>query len=183
MKNMFPDSEICKQTTCARTKCTSIINNVTGQYGLEQVVSCLQKNKFSLLVDESTDVSAVKHLAIVVRYLNGEEIVDRFPALIPVPDCTDNNLYKVVTEFFENNKIPRKENLIGYSSDGANNVSGAYHSLGALLEKDIKHLFRIKCICHSWNKCASNACKILSQAAESFVRNVHHYFTHSYERR
>nr|CAI5832933.1 unnamed protein product [Callosobruchus analis] len=54
--------------SCDRTKCTSIINNVIGKTSFERLISKLKVSKFSLIVDESTDVSSKKHLAIVVRY-------------------------------------------------------------------------------------------------------------------
>ncbi|XP_008189985.1 uncharacterized protein LOC103311924 [Acyrthosiphon pisum] len=53
--------------TCDRTKCTAIINNVIAITGFEDLVNYLKTNKFSLLVDESTDISSVKNLAMVVR--------------------------------------------------------------------------------------------------------------------
>jgi len=53
--------------TCDRTKCTSIINNVIGATEFDDLVQYIKNNKFSLLVDESTYVSAVKNLALVVR--------------------------------------------------------------------------------------------------------------------
>nr|CAI5832934.1 unnamed protein product [Callosobruchus analis] len=60
-------SQISKMS-CDRTKCTSIINNVIGKTSFERLISKLKVSKFSLIVDESTDVSSKKHLAIVVRY-------------------------------------------------------------------------------------------------------------------
>lgn len=115
--------------TCDRTKCISIVRNVTGQHCFEELVTTLKDKKFSLLVDESTDVSSIKQLAMIVRYDDQEKIVDQFLALVPVHDATANTLYKVVTTFFKENNISWKTQMIGYASDGANNVSGCNYLL------------------------------------------------------
>ncbi|ENN70857.1 hypothetical protein YQE_12435, partial [Dendroctonus ponderosae] len=43
--------------TCGRTKTTAIVKNVLGQHSFEDSCSELRKSKFSLIVDESTDLS------------------------------------------------------------------------------------------------------------------------------
>lgn len=74
--------------------------------------------------------------------------------------------------------------MIGYGSDGAANVSRCNSSLVVLLQKNgNKNLFKQKCTCHSSEKCASEACQALSRTAENLVRNVRHYFAHSYKRK
>lgn len=44
--------EVLKNISCNRTKCTAIIKNVTGAYGLDVLVNKLKHNKFSILIDE-----------------------------------------------------------------------------------------------------------------------------------
>lgn len=53
---------------CGRTKTTAIIKNVIGGESLHQLCMILRKVKFSLIADESTDLTCTKHLALVVRY-------------------------------------------------------------------------------------------------------------------
>lgn len=55
-------------------------------------------------------------------YLKWIIVCDGFLALIPVADATAANIYSVMTTFFEENTIPFKDKLIGFSSDGANNI-------------------------------------------------------------
>lgn len=183
LKNIISDSEIVKLISCNRTKCTKIVCNVTGQESFQEMVKFLQTKKFSLLVDESTDVSGTKNLAIITRFSDGVSVKDRFLALLPVDVVTAENLYKVVTSFLQDNNIPWKKNLIGYASDGANNVSGAWNSLSSRLKEDVPHLFQQKCICHSWATCASEACKKLSMGSEGLVRDIYSYFKLSYKRK
>ena len=100
------DPEIVKAISCGRKKCTQIVKNVTGARGFETIVQFLRVNKFSIIVDESTDVSSVKHLVIVVRYFDGKSICDQFFGLVPVADATAQSLYNCVVQFFAHNEIP-----------------------------------------------------------------------------
>ena len=139
-------------------------------------------NKFSIIVDESTDVSSVKHLVIVVRYFDGKSICDQFLGLVPVADATAQSLYNCVVQFFAHNEIPYKTSLIGFASDGASNMFGVNHSLAMLLAKDVPHLFTMKCICHSFALCASYACATLPRIIEDNCRDVYNYLNNSYKR-
>jgi hypothetical protein len=51
------DSKIARGLACGRTKTTAIVTNVLGQHSLDSLWSPLRGNKFSLIVDESTDRS------------------------------------------------------------------------------------------------------------------------------
>lgn len=66
MKHMFPDSAIAQGMSMKRTKCTEVVK-LLGRCVLEELVEKLRKYRFSVTVDESTDVSTVKSLAVIVR--------------------------------------------------------------------------------------------------------------------
>lgn len=74
------------------------------------------------------------------------------------------------------NEIPYKENMIGLASDGANSMMGDHNSLSSRLKTDIPNLFIMKCICHSFNLCASYACITLPRTVEQLARDVYNYF-------
>lgn len=68
LSKVCPDSEIAKKIKCSRTKCSCIIKNVIGKKNEEEICEILKQNKFSLIIDESTDRSCTKHLCLVCRY-------------------------------------------------------------------------------------------------------------------
>ncbi len=74
MKTICKDSKIAENIKCGRTKATGLINNVTGKEYHEQLIQLLRENKFSLIVDESTDKGCVKHLCMVARTNDGDSI-------------------------------------------------------------------------------------------------------------
>lgn len=51
-----------------RTKCTKLILNVISPSIVEQLVSDVGNKGYSLIVDESTDVSVSKYTAYCIRY-------------------------------------------------------------------------------------------------------------------
>lgn len=55
IKSVSLDSEITPQISCGRTKCSSIIKNVTGENLKIKIIDQLKTNKFSLMIDEFTD--------------------------------------------------------------------------------------------------------------------------------
>lgn len=153
LQAVCPDSKIAQNITCARTKVTALINNVTGQEQKEQLIQHLKKNKFSLIVDESTDKGCVKHLCMVVRVMIENSVKDCFLGLVPVKDATPVSLYNHVVGFFTEHDISYKENMIGFAADGANSMLGAHHSL-----------------------CVSYACLKLSRSLEDLARDIYSYF-------
>nr|CAI5846293.1 unnamed protein product [Callosobruchus analis] len=143
----------------------------------------MKNNKFSLIAHESTDRSNVKNLALVVRINCQNEIIkDYFLALIPVQDATGAALFEHIIDFFNNYKVPYKENCIGFASDGANNMMGQHNSLVSRLKEAIPNIFIMKCICHSFHLSASYACEKLPQEVEQLCRDIYNYFSNSPKR-
>jgi hypothetical protein len=50
-----------------------MIEGVLAPYFLKRVMSDVGDEKFSLLLDESTDVSVSKYLGVVIRYFNAKK--------------------------------------------------------------------------------------------------------------
>ncbi|CAK1542642.1 unnamed protein product [Leptosia nina] len=175
-------SKLASELTFGRTKAHAIVTNVTGKVAENQLIEILQKNKFSLIVDESTDRSSIKHLALIVRTAVDFHVEDSSLCLIPVVDGTATALHNACTKHFEEKNIPYKENMVGFAADGTNSMFGQHHSLSKLFAKDIPNLFLIKCICHSFHLCASYACKKLPRGVEDFARDVYNYIQNSPKR-
>ncbi|XP_026465882.1 uncharacterized protein LOC113369316 [Ctenocephalides felis] len=179
VKSVCPDSKIVEHLSMSRTKARSVIVNVTEKTSEEK----LRENEFALLVDESTDKSAIKHLALITRIVNANyEVEDKFLTLIAITDGSAKALHTKIVEYFEEKEIPYKKNLLGFASDGANFMFGANNSLVTYLKNDIPNLFTMKCICHSFALCASHACEKLPRGLEDFCREVFNHIQNSPKR-
>lgn len=180
IKNMCPDSQIAKSISCDRTKTTAIVKNVTGLTAKQMIIEKLQKLKFSLIVDESTDRGCVKHLCILARFFENK-VEDAFVCLIPLEEATAEKLYQHIKKVLSDNNIPM-DNLIGFAADGANAMMGQHNSLSSRLVAENPHLFVLKCVCHSFHLCASYACLKLSREPETLIRDIYNYFNNSPKR-
>jgi hypothetical protein len=58
----YPDSKIAADVACGRKKTTAITKHVIGSENFLNICEDLRNNKFSLIIDESTDRSSKKHL-------------------------------------------------------------------------------------------------------------------------
>lgn len=91
LKIIVPDSEIIKKAELGRTKCTEIIKNVIAKEEKEHLIKKLQTNKFSILIDESTDIGLNKTMCVLVRFYDKqhERVVVKLVDLLPIKiDCT-----------------------------------------------------------------------------------------------
>lgn len=85
IKGLDIDSKVQSLLSCDRTKCSALIKNVIGRVAFEELVLNLREKKFSIIIDESTDIGTEKHLVIVVRYLGDDgKVRDEFLALLKV---------------------------------------------------------------------------------------------------
>ena len=140
--NVFPDSQIAAKFKCKHTKARSVVKHVLADPCREEVIKTLTVTDFSIIVDESTDISANKQLALVVRYFCDEanSIRSQFLRLIEVTNSDATTLTATLISFFERSNIPFV-NIIGYASDTTNVMFGEHHSVVHLL-KDNPQSFR-----------------------------------------
>ena len=146
----------------------------------------LENKKFSLFVDEGTDISNTKLLCMVVRYFCDEKqcVVTQLLEILPLDaaNCTAEALADAVVKCLEKRNIPLK-NIIAMASDNASVMVGNNNSLMTKLQLHAdKSFIAIKCICHSLHIVASKAAMMLPRNVEDLIRNISSYFSHSSKR-
>lgn len=193
LKSIFPDSKICNKINLKRTKVTNIIKHVIAPSSKNDLANILKATKFSMMIDESTDVACESTMCIIVRYYSVEKecIVSRFWSLVQVYDKTNSdqvyegatgqNLFNACIKSLKDYNIPL-ENLIGFGSDGCNAMFGANNSVTSRLKEQFPGIFLMKCICHSLHLVCSEACKMLPRRCEELARHIYSFFSHSSKR-
>ncbi|KAK4037552.1 hypothetical protein OUZ56_029584 [Daphnia magna] len=68
LKSMFPDDKVLSKVNLGRTKCSNIIRYGFGTYLTDALKKRLSETFWSLVIDETTDVSTVSQLAVMVHY-------------------------------------------------------------------------------------------------------------------
>ena len=129
------------------------------QGGIEQ----LQQNKFSTIIDESTDKSTTSQLALLGTYFNKNMFkmtfifisdprrecymgLSTFIDLIELPNGKAETMYGKIKDCLNERKIPM-ENVIGFCADTCNVMFGKHHSVSQLLTKDYPWILSVKCSC------------------------------------
>ena len=151
----------------------------------------LRQNKFSIIIDETTDTAKIKSLTIIVKFYDeyDGDIKTKMMELINLYDDNNNDIGSTGLSIFNNIietlvkfNIPF-ENLIGFAADTTSNMFGQFNSVVSRLIDNFPGLTLFKCSCHSLHLCASEAAKMLPRMCEELVRQTYVYFSHSAKRR
>ena len=147
------------------------------------MIIILRKSKFSIIIDETTDQSTVKQLAIVA-FLFDVNVFEFKTYLLDMVVCSDGTaqgIYKALKDSFEEYSIPM-ENVVGYSSDTTNVMFRERLSVSALLKADYPHVITVKCSCHLIHLASSCAAAKLPKCLEDLVQDIFAHFSRSAKR-
>lgn len=182
-KRAFPDSEIAKEVSLKKTKASYVLQDGIAWDEYQKIVNICKENKFSLVIDESTDVSVSQNLALVIRFYDKDrsKVTDAFLDTVEVDDGSAKGLYSAVKKVFNSKEIPMN-NIIGFASDNCSTMLGANNGFQALLKKDFPSVFVMGCICHSFALCASHASSKLPSWLETLLKDICCYFSRSSKR-
>ncbi|KAL7295753.1 hypothetical protein TKK_0011096 [Trichogramma kaykai] len=162
------------ETKLHRTKCSLLIKNVIAPNILLDLVKDVGEMPYSLIVDESTDVSTVKYMCVCIKYYSVKEkrFITDFLGLLEIEVAEGKVLYVILCEFLDKIKLPKK-NLKGLGTDGGSNLCGKNKSLYALLKKDVPEVILIRCICHALNNAADTASTEFPRSVEYLCSEVY----------
>jgi hypothetical protein len=110
-----------------RTKCQNIVVHVIANHFQETLVVDIQNSfHFSLLLDESTDITVDKMLGFTIRYFSEPKnsIVSTFLGLNEVDSGKAEDIVNVLIIHLQKNKIDIKK-LKGIGSDNASTMVGS----------------------------------------------------------
>jgi hypothetical protein len=108
----------------------------------------LQTSLFSVLVDESRDISIKEQMAIVVRFVNKKgEVIEHFLGIKHVKDTTSESLKKALVDMLSDHGLV-VANIRGQGYDGASNMRGEFNGLQKLIRDENPFAFYIHCFAH-----------------------------------
>ena len=164
-----------------RTKCTNIINNIIGPYFYDSLIKDVGDGYYSLLIDESTDITVNKMLGIAIRYYSQDNmrIVSTFLGLIHIQDGTAECIVLAIKKILSDVKL-KLTNLQGLGTDNASAMVGVNAGVYAILKVDVPHLVLIRCVCHSLQLAVSKATEnTLPRNIEFQIKETYNWFAHS----
>ena len=93
--NAHGEGSTWNKLTLKRSKATAIIKNVVAEDIKEELKKAVAGKKFSVLIDESTDITITKLMAVLIRYFNEDltEIVTEYAGTVVVVGTTGQELF------------------------------------------------------------------------------------------
>ncbi|XP_051798030.1 uncharacterized protein LOC127531856 [Acanthochromis polyacanthus] len=173
-----------KELKIHRTKCTALINNVIAPCMFRDLMSDIGDAQYSLVIDESTDITSVKQLCVVIRYFSVKrnKIVSTFLGMINLDGETAEAIASTLTSFLQSVGLDMKK-CMGLGTDGCSVMVGKRNSVYTHLLQKNPNLQLLKCVCHSIQLCVSKAVETLPRNLEYLVSHSHNWFSHSALRR
>lgn len=172
LPQLDPSSDALKNLKLHRTKCSMLIKNVLGPSMLEALIEEMGDFPYSIIIDESTDLSTQKVLCIMVRFFlhKTRQVVTTFYRIIKVIECDAKSVHEAIINKLKKDGL-KIENMIGVGVDGANVMVGKHNSVTAILKRELPDLIIVKCVSHSLHLCAEKAAEITTPITISCQRN------------
>ena len=183
LRSLFPLDNTLKNVTLGKQKATNVIRQVLGFDYLKDAVMTLRSKKFSFIIDETTDKSTAKQLAILATYFDMEsfQLKQFLLDMVEVKDGTAKGIYSAVKQSFADLHVPMS-NIIGYSSDTTNVMFGQFNSVAQLLKEEFPDVITVKCSCHLIHLASSQAALKLPKGLEDLCRDIFSHFSRSSKR-
>ncbi|KAF7243769.1 hypothetical protein EYD10_10022 [Varanus komodoensis] len=170
-----------KDISLHRTKCSAIIRDIIGPAVHKELLRDVGNGYYSLIIDESLDVSSQKQLCLMVRYFSSKLkcIVTSFVGIITLAASDSNSVTDALLPFINENKLNISK-CVGIAAD-ALSASICDHE-NSLLKKFYElnpcGVF-IKCIWHSLYLCLSRAIDVLPLNLEYMISHTYLWFSQS----
>ena len=136
---------------------------------LEDVLHDMQESTaFSIMVDESTDVSILKQLVIYGRAVAGGKLKTRYVKIIDIDNGKAVTIVDALTSYLHSAGLHLNQ-MLSFGSDGASVMIGCRGGVATLLHSE---MIAVHCICHRLALAsgqASNQVKYLKQMKDHLL--------------
>jgi hypothetical protein len=123
---------------------------------------------FSVLVDESHDISVKEQMVVVVRFVNKKgEVIEWFLGIKHVKDTTSESLKKTLVDMLSDYGLV-VANIRGQGYDGAFNMRGEFNGLQKLIRDESPFAFYIHCFAHQLQLVVISISKYCSSIEDFF---------------
>lgn len=180
-KKSFPDSEAARAYQMRRSKCASVIKNVLGPHFKADLAQDIGDSYYSLIIDESTDISVTKFLAISIIYhsVTKSRIMTTFLNLCTLEVCTADGIVAAVKSTLMEYCL-KLERMRGVGTDNASVMTGINNGVHRKLKAEAPHLVLIRCVCHSLQLATSAAtAEALPRILEYLISETYNWFARS----
>ncbi|XP_047947406.1 zinc finger MYM-type protein 1-like [Salvia hispanica] len=161
LKMIAPDIQKDLVRACAMETTNAILHEVGDEY-------------FSILVDESRDISVKEQMALAIRFVNSKGcVVERFIGIVHVRDTKASSLKAAIEVLFLKHNLSLSK-VRGQGYDGASNMRGEFNGLKALILQENSSAYYVHCFAHQLQLALVAVAKKKPQVAAFFnlVNNI-----------
>lgn len=133
---------------------------------IEEVKS---SGEFSLIVDETKDVSKTEQISFVLRYFYNGTVYESFLQFEAAEQLHAEGLTKTILSCLDAYGLDYKANLVGQGYDGAAVMSGIRSGVATRINAVCKHAIYIHCYAHRLNLVLVDTAKAVPEAADFFA--------------
>lgn len=133
---------------------------------------------FSLIVDESKDISKKEQISVVVRYLHAGNVMEEFLNFTPADGLDADSLLQCIKRTLSHCNIDVNA-CIGQCFDGAAVMSGCNNGVQEKFRKEVPHALYVHCHAHRLNLLLVDCVRNIQPAAEFFeiVKMLYNFFS------
>lgn len=180
-KAIYTDSSICLNTKLGRTKCSTIISNIWYPFFQKELKTDIGDSPYSLIIDESTDITFFKYLGIVIKYYSKSSNMcqTKFLKLQPLEACDANSIVDAIVRVLKEFDL-KLDNLSGLGTDNGSVMVGIHNGVFQKLKELNPKIILIPCVCHSLQLAVSAAAnEHFPSAIDFLISETYNWFARS----
>ena len=144
----------------------------------KRLVDSINRSRFfSVLADETTDISCQEQLTLCARYVSDDFVIEEsFLQFVPITDLSGKNLASTILNNLSDIGIDVSK-MRGQGYDGATAMSGRLNGAQAYIREIILTALYVRCAAHSLNLAVSNLCDLsLVRNCMETIASVYNFF-------
>lgn len=188
LKDIFPDSEIAKAYSCARTKTTCILNGALAESLQQSLVDQMKKEPFSLATDGSNDSGLQKMNPLTVRYfdINRNKVTSQLLDMCLTSSSTAEAIYSKIYDTLRDFGIDWGL-CVAFGVDNTNVNVGRRNSIRTRAHEENQAIYFVGCPCHMVHNTACKASESFQAATgfdvEDMLVDIYYWFDKSTKRK
>ncbi|GFW76342.1 uncharacterized protein TNCV_1581211 [Trichonephila clavipes] len=173
LKQVINDSDIVKQMTGGRTKCTALVNQVLFPYSMELVQEDLKNDvPFSVATDASNKGNRNPPPPVAIQYFSPKSICHKILDFYEDSFEDSTSIKERLCEVMDKSRLPWSR-VTAYGADNASVIFGVNNSVFQKLKSEENNdIIAAHCNDHIFHNCSKNALKVMPVDVENIVMKV-----------